>query len=314
MYYADQAMHYYPENRDFQLKKSSVLAEAGRYEEAVGISGDLYGNFPYNTRYRNAYVDQLCSYGKELITENKKDDALTQFNRALEVAPKDTLPLYYTINLLMDMGKYDQALELIVRGRQQYPVNPFFLLKKAQCYENEHKYDDAWKSADSLLKLTPYDPAIVDYTEYLFSKRLKNEFGFSYLHSKIVDTASSTVNSIATIQYTRKFNEGALTARVNYAGRFTGQGFQYEGEGYYTFAKKVSLNLLAAYSPDNAVFPVWRVGGAVGFLFKKGWTAEIRAVTCMPTRLRKAMEHLRAVPSIPAYWVFQKSGKKCFSG
>ncbi len=274
--YADQALHYYPDNKDFQLKKSSVLADAGRYEEAIVITADLNANFPYNIRYRNAYVDQLCFYGKQLLTNNKKDEALTQFNKALEIAPKDTLPLYYTINLLLDMDKFDQALELLQRGRILYPTNPFFLLKRAQLYEKQNKWRDAWKSADTLLKLTPYDPAVIDYTEFLYSKSLKNEFGFAYLHSKVIDSnLLSHVNGLATVQYTRKFKGGSVTARVNYAGRVNIQGFQYELEGNYTFAKTIGLNLFGAWSPNKEVFPKWRFGGVLSFYFKKGWAAEI---------------------------------------
>ncbi len=276
LYYADIAVEHYPDNKDFKLKKSSVLADAGRFDEAVAISGVLNAEYPYNIRYRNAYVEQLAGYGKQLLASNKKDEALTQFTRALEVAPKDTLPLYYNINLLIDMQKNDEALELLLRGRSLYPTNSFFLLKKAQLYENQNKWHDAWLSADSLLKLTPYDPVVIDYTEMLYSKSLKNEFGFAYLHSKIIDTNGlSHVNGLATVQYSRRFRGGSLTARVNYAGRVNIQGFQYELEGDYTFAKTVGLSLLGAWSPDNEVFPAWRFGGALTFYLKKGWAAEI---------------------------------------
>ncbi len=273
--YADQALGFYPENRDFKLKKSSVLAEAQRYEEAIAISSDLYNNYPYNIKYRGTYVDQLCSYGKQFLAENKKDDALNQFNKALEVAPKDTLPLYYNINLLMDMTRWDDALALIARGRTLYPNNTFFLLKRAQIYENQLNWKEAYLSADTLLKITPNDVAIIDYTEYLFSKRLKNEFGFSYLHTKIIDSAGSRVNHIATVHYTRRFKNGSITGRVNYAGRFYGTGYQFELEGNYTFAKIIGLNLAGSYSPSDGIFPLYRFAGALTFYFKKGWAVEV---------------------------------------
>ncbi len=286
VYYSDQALQYYPDNKDFQLKKSSVLADAQRYDEATAISGNLYANYPYNMKYRNAYVDQLCGYGKQYLTSNKKDDALIQFKKALEVAPKDTLPLFYTINLLMDMTKYDEALTLIGRGRQLYPNNPYFLLKKAQIFENQGDYNEAWKSADSLLKITPNDATVLDYTEYLYSRRLKNEFGFFYLHTKIIDTNASHVNHIGTVQYTRYFKNGSLAARVQYAGRLTGTGYQFDLEGSYTIAKLVGINLAGSYAPhknfgsskgisDIGIFPLFRLSGTLSFYFKKGWAVDL---------------------------------------
>lgn len=273
--HVDLALHYYPDSKDFLFKKSSVLADAKRFREAYAISGDLYNNYPYNIRYRTAYKDQLLGSGREYLADNKKDSALIEFNHALSITPKDTLALYYTINLLMDTKSNDSALVLIGRGRSLYPNNTFFLLKRAQVYEDQKEWKDAWLSADTLTKMIPFDAKIADYAEYLYSKTLKNEFGFFYLHSTFTDTTSRTINGLATVQYTRFFKNGSITARVNYAGRFTGTGFQYEAEAYYTIAKRLGLYGIASYSPDNLIFPAYRYGFSVSFNFNKGWTPEL---------------------------------------
>lgn len=273
--YADQALRFYPEDKDFLLKKSSVLAEAKRYQEAYAISGMLHENYPYNIRFKNAYVDQLLGSGKQYLSNNESDQALQEFFKALAISPNDTLPLYYTINVLIDKGQNDSALILVDRGRALYPNNPYFLQKRAQIYENQQKWEDAWKAADTLAKLTPWDIKAVDYSEYLYSRRLKNEVGFFYLRSKIMDSTNTVINNVATVQYTRRFGKGSITARVNYAGRYTGTGFQYELEGYYTFAKRVGLYLVGAYSPDGTIFPTTRFGGSLTFFLNKGWSVEL---------------------------------------
>jgi cellulose synthase operon protein C len=276
LYYADQALHYYPDNKDFMLKKSSVYAQAGQFADAVAISGDLYANYPYNLKYRSTYVEQLDGYGKEFLADKKPDSALIEFNKALEVMPKDTVTLYYTINLLISRGEYSQALDLIARGRNAYPNNPYFLQKRAQVYENMKNWEMAWRSADTLARLTPFDAANQDYAEYLYSKRLKNEIGFSYLHTKVVDSTNiGTVNNIATVQYTRTYSRGTITARVNYAGRTIGTGFQFEAEAYFNITPKWYLFGVAAYSPDAIIFPTYRDGLSLGHNFNHGWNAEI---------------------------------------
>ncbi len=275
IYYADQALHYFPDDKDLLLKKSSVLADAKRFQEAYAISGNLYNNYPYNFRFRNAYVDQLLGSGKQYLANNKQDSALIEYYKALAIAPNDTVPLYYTINVLIDKGENDTALALTQRGRRLYPNNPYFLMKQAQIHENKEEWDDAWKSADTLTKMYPWDARYLDYSQYLYSRRLKNEFGFSYLHTKIIDSTHFVVNSVATVQYTRRFKKGTLTARVNYAGRFIGTGYQFEAEAYYNVTKKFHIFGVGAYSPYALIFPSYRAGLSLGYFFNKGYEAEV---------------------------------------
>jgi len=275
LYYVDQGLHYYPDSKDFLFKKASVYADAKQYPAAYAITGDLYNNFPYNIRYRSAYIDQLLGSGQLYLSNNIPDSALMEFYKALAVSPNDTLPLYYTINLLIDQKQYDTALVLTERGRQRYPTNPFFLLKRATIYEKQKHWDDAWHSGDTLSKMTPLDLKNLEYARYLYSQRLKNEVGLFYLHSRIIDSATETTNSVATIQYTRRFNRGTITARINYAGRENGTGFQLEGECYYNHTPKWYSYGVAAYSPEGLIFPTYRLGYSIFHSFNHGWDGEL---------------------------------------
>jgi len=275
LYYADQALTYYPEDKDMMLKKSSILADAGRFQEAYAVSGQLYNSYPYNSRFRNAYVEHLLGSGKKYLADGNSDEALVEYKKALAVAPNDTLPLYYTIALLMDKGQNDSAMVLAQRGRRLYPNNPFFLFKKANIYENEQKWTPAYRNADTLSRANPLNATYLDYAEYLDSRRCKNEVGFFYLRSKLTDSIRTTINSLGTVQYTRRGRIGQLTARVNYAGRFAATGFQYELEGVLNLTKRWHLFGVGAYSPDGPIFPTLRTGLSLSHNFKKGWEAEI---------------------------------------
>ncbi len=274
-YYCDEALRYHPDNKDLLLKKSQVLNDGGHFSEACEISGALYGDYPYNLIYRNTYVYQLCTAGQHEMVMHQTDSALNYFSTALSIAPNDTLTLYYTINALLVNNQTDSALALIAKGRFLYPNNTYFLLKRAQIYEGQKRWNDAWLSMDTLLRITPYDLKMIDYAESLYSHRLKNEIGFLYLHSKIVDTATTAINSVASVQYTRRFNRGSFTGRVNYAGRPIGTGFQFEAETYLNIVPKWFVFAAAGYSPDGAIFPTQRYALSFFHSFKKGWEAEL---------------------------------------
>lgn len=274
--YVDQALQYYPESTDFLFKKSVVYAEAKKFQSAYAISGELYINYPYNIRFKNAFVDQLLGSGKQYLDRNNTDSALIEFNRALIVAPSDTVPLFYTINLLNQTKQYDSALALIDRGRNYYPSNPYFLAKRAVILESLKQWDGAWRSEDTLLKMNPFDPKVVDYAQYLYSHTLRNEIGLFYLHSLLMDsTGKRQVSGIATAQYTRRWDKGSVTARINYAGRYNGTGYQFEAEANLIHNKKWYSYLVAAYSPTDNIFPDLRLGYSLFHSFNKGYTGEL---------------------------------------
>lgn len=275
LYYVDQGLHYYPESKDFLFRKSLVYADAHDYPTAYAISGELYANYPYNIRYRTAYIEQLLGSGREYIVYGEQDSALAEYYKALEIAPTDTLTMYYTTNLLYEMKQYDTALTILDRGRRVYPNNPFFLRKKAEVLESMKLYEAAWRNADTLAKMTQ-DPRYIDYASLLFSTRLRNEIGLFYLHSKIIDQSNLVkYQSIATLQYSHKHNRGSFIGRINYAGRTNGAGFQFEGETYYNHNKKWYSNLVAAYSPNVDIFPSVRFGYSINHSLPKGYYVEL---------------------------------------
>lgn len=256
--YADQALRYYPDSKDLQFKKASVYADAHKYREAYEISGKLHNEYPYNVRFRDAYIDHLIGSGKMFMVQNQQDSALMEYGKALEANPIDSNSLTYAINILNDQKKYDTALALIQRGRMAYPDKTYYLLKRAVVYENLQQWDNAWLTADTLMKMANLEPKYVDYANLLYSKRMKNEWGIGLLRSKFDYTAS--INHIATAQYSRRYQRGVLTARVNYAGRANGTGFQFDAEGTYKHFKRTYSYVTGSYSGDRKIFPMYRLG------------------------------------------------------
>lgn len=276
LYYVEQGIRYYPDSKEFLFRKSLVYAEAKQYKTAYEISGPLYKSYPYNNRYRSAFMEQHLGAGRQHLEDLNKDSALVEFYEALEVAPKDTIPLYYAINLLIDMKRYDSALVLLDRGRRYYPQNHFFLYRKAETLEAMLRYEEAWRNADTLAKMTLY-PKHLDFAALLYARRLKNEIGLFYLHSRIIQNALQppVINSIATVQYGKYMKKGVLYLRMNYAGRLTGTGYQYEGELNYNHNKALYSYVAAAYSSTRLVFPGLRLAYSINRGLSNGYSAEL---------------------------------------
>ncbi len=271
--YSDQALHYYPDSKDLLFKKASIYADAHKFKDAYTISGTLHSEYPYNVRFRDAYIEHLQGSGRMYMAENKPDSALAEYYKALDASPIDSNTLFYAINILNEQKSYDTSLALIARGRAAYPDKPYFLVKRAVVYENQQKWDDAWHTADTLMKMANLDPKYVDYANFIFSHRLRNQWGVGYLRSKF--DYSAAINTIATVQYTRYHKRGNITGRINYAGRVNGPGFQFEADAIYNHTPKWYSYGVANYSPNRKIFPVYRLGYSIFHSFPKGWDGEL---------------------------------------
>ncbi len=273
IFYVNQGIGYYPDSKELLFRKSLVYADAKEYRKAYEISGGLYNDYPYNTRFKNTYIEQILSSGKQYLGQAEQDSALTEFNKALAIAPNDTTTMYYTINLLNDKQMHDSALVLIERGRRIYPINPYFLIKRAVVLEKKTKFEEAWKAMDTVSRMIILDQRYIDYKDLLYSMQLKNEFGIFYLHSTY--DSGKVQSNIASFQYTRKFEKASLIFRLDYAGRDSGAGFQFNAEAYLNHTIKWYSYLMASYSPSAFVFPTYRLGYSLFHSFPKAWDGEL---------------------------------------
>jgi len=271
LYYADKALGYYPGNRDFLLKKASVLQEQHDYNGAAAITGDLMNRYPYTLKYKTAYLNSLTSAGTEYQRNQQPDSALARFNQVLAINPKDSMVLLYSINILNGQQRYDSALNYTAQGIKYYPGNEMFLLKRAITLENKKDFAAAALAADSVVKLQ--NTAVnTDYRDYLQSKTLKNQFGLYFLHSSY-DYSDDKYN-IATIEYRRFIKRGSYALQVNYAGRQTGNGLQGLAEMYYTHNPKLYSYGMVAYS-NKTVFPQLRAAYSIFKTFGKEIEVEL---------------------------------------
>lgn len=269
--YANQALTYYPDNKELLLKKAGILTEMKRYNEANALSYQLMQRYPFTAKYRTAYTDGLLAAGTAYQGNNAPDSALAIYRQVLGLNRRDSLALLYSINLLSDKKEYDSALAYANQGIRFYPDNASFIQKRAVLLENKKLYAEAALAADSVTKLNR-SAENMDYADYLHSKTMKNQFGMFFLHSSY-DYQDNSYN-IATLEYRHFFKRGSYAARLNYAGREQGTGLQGEAELYYTHNPKLYSYALATYS-NEIVFPKTRLAYSLFKTFKHDIEGEL---------------------------------------
>ena len=272
LFYANNALAYYPENRDFLLKKSSVLEAQKQYREAYAITGDLMQRYPYNSKIKQAYVEQLLASGGDYNKRMQYDSALTEFYKVLEINPRDSNALHYATNILIEKNLDDSALALNDKALHYYPNNEQFTFKRATILEKKKDYVAASAAADSLVLINP-SLRNIDFADALKAHALRNQLGFMFLYSTFDSASNITRANIATIQYARYTKWGSLTGRLNMAGRSMGTGMQLEMDINYKHNPKW-FSFASAGVSNEIVFPSIKFAYSLNYNYKKVYIFE----------------------------------------
>lgn len=254
--FADRALAAYPDDREFLLKKSSILTTVQRYAEANQIVRGLMERYPYTLQYRNAYVENLLSEAAQQKRQQQPDSAIHTYREVLALNPRDSTALLNLVNMQLERQEYDSAHVYINQSLRWYPQWIDIRQRQAQAFEGQKDFVAAYAAADTVLSLRATTEHR-NYADYLESRTLKNQFGMHFLRSRY--DYSDDRYDIATLEYIRFFRKGSFGGRINYAGREEGTGLQGEAELYYTHNPKWYSYGYAAFA-NQVVFPQWRLG------------------------------------------------------
>lgn len=256
LYFADNALAAYPNDREFLLKKSSVLSTLHRYTEAGELARTLMTRYPYTLQYRNTYLDNLLSAAAQQKRLSQPDQAMDTYRQVLSINPRDSVALINLVNMHLERQAYDSAHFYIDQSLVWYPDWVDVRQRRAYAFEGQRDYNAAAATADTIARLRP-SAENRDYADYLASRTLRNQFGLHFLRSRY--DYSEDRYDIATLEYIRFHRRGSFGGRINYAGREVGTGLQAEVETYYTHTPKWYSYGHLAYA-NEVVFPQWRLG------------------------------------------------------
>jgi len=151
--YYDEALKISPFNSASQISKTRCLLQLNEYEKASALIDTFFIN-------KGFHVEMLALRGDVKKHNNKLDEALNDFSRALSISPEDLTFLNRSANCLEDLEYYDE--EVAIRKRiievmdkqgesKEYKAISFGLLGIAQ--HNSYLYEDALESLNESIRL-----------------------------------------------------------------------------------------------------------------------------------------------------------------
>ncbi len=130
----------YPNDKEFLLKRSTALFNSGRYEEAYTLTGGLLKKYPYNTKIRESFIEQMTAVAALQRKNGDTAAALASYNRVLLIKPDDTTVLLSVNNIYFNGGNYDAVLSTSDTALFYHPETASFLLKKAAALEQLQRH------------------------------------------------------------------------------------------------------------------------------------------------------------------------------
>lgn len=252
--YTDRGLARHPREPFYLAKKAASLDAEGQYEASIELVRPVLWDYPGNRQLTGA-LSQSSEY------------------RALDLTRR---------------GRADEALAVLDTALYYDAKNKSLLYAKGLAYEKKKEYGLAYFYQQN------YEPSAAEF--YSFNRHLKglrygmlqNEIGLEYLQSRYGDDYA--IQSVATLQYTRKQPKNTYTGRVNYAGRNGereedinanatsfdggGVGVQLQGEWIHKFPRDWQTMVNFAWA--DQYFPRWMGNASVTKFFRRDWEAEAR--------------------------------------
>lgn len=272
LYYVNTALNYYPNDKDFLLKKISVLSSQNKNREAYMIADELRKEYPYSKVFKDAYIDNVIASGYAYQKQEKWNEALAEFQKVLNLSPYDTSALYAAVNLNNATNQPDKALALIEKGLNYYENNNFLLRQKAITYEALGEYQEAVAAADQLYKNTQMNKDF-EYLNYLRGKMFRNQFGVFYEQTTFTSNSSSF--RILSMEYRRLAKKWDVGFRLNFGTKQSGFAVQAEADAYYKHTADIYSHLNVAGASSKEVFPQLRATYSITKEWKGDFATEI---------------------------------------
>ena len=220
-----------------------------------------------------AYADIEIFLGRIFTWDKQYDSARYHFAKVLSATPlnEDASAAYADLEYWND--NYEEALKICNRALEVYPASEALLLRKAKILNATKKFKEASAVTSLLLKTNKHNTGALALASTLKDAVAVNKISISYDNSSF-DKQFDKPWHLASISYGRYTKLGSITARMNYANRFSTNGIQGEVDAYPRISKTFYSYVSFGYSGDVGVFPKYRAGFSLYANLPKSFEAE----------------------------------------
>ena len=121
----------------YRQLKAKVYNEQGQTAKALDIlrEGYMYENDSLKAAFASAYEEIVTPYIKSLIEQGMLFVADSQIKDAVEICPNSNNIIRMGITTSQLLRNEEQAARYVQIGREEFPEDPFFIVKEAQIYQ-----------------------------------------------------------------------------------------------------------------------------------------------------------------------------------
>lgn len=157
----NKAKALYGDNLTIQSWEFSIASYQKRVEDLISIGRSLYQKYPYS--YDFMYLNWAIE--NNISKNSPKATAVVEDYCSKYDVPKATGLLS---DIYMQLGKTEEALNLLKQRIAGSPFATGYMDNLATTYYQMQRYDDALKTTDSILAMSPYLASVYNTRGYIF--------------------------------------------------------------------------------------------------------------------------------------------------
>ncbi|MFL9485319.1 tetratricopeptide repeat protein [Chitinophagaceae bacterium LWZ2-11] len=158
--FIDDGLYLYPGDKDLVLKRFTILQTFGSKTISDREADILLNKYSTDTAVMRTYINYKTESAERYIKARNYARALYDYQKVLELEPKNTNALQGIFNVELKSGNYENAMTYINRALNENPNSYEYLMKKIAVYSEMKRYAEALDVLQKLNKLYGRDAKV----------------------------------------------------------------------------------------------------------------------------------------------------------
>ncbi|MFN4007075.1 MAG: tetratricopeptide repeat protein [Chitinophagaceae bacterium] len=158
--YADDGLYFFPNDREFMLKKLAILETLKYYRYSDNYAQRLVNKYPEDTILLQYYTSYKTEHAAMYMKQGNMARARYEYEKILELSPGNKEALEAITNIEIRSGNYENSLAFVNRALISNPNDYEMLLRKVGLLEELKRYPEAIELSQKMMSLFPGDAKI----------------------------------------------------------------------------------------------------------------------------------------------------------